>query len=111
MSCRSSWFVACTVLAVILGACGGSTGDADGPASVTDLGATPNADDRGRVDADPYDGVAGTIVLTPAEVAYRDQLGLTDLQAHDAFGYSCAIFGVPERFDRFANQPAEETTP
>jgi len=56
-------------------------------------------------DADPHDGVIGDVTLTPAQVAYRDLLDLTDAETHDAFRYSCAIPDSPTSFVRYANVP------
>ena len=99
----------CVASITTLGSCG-STDPAD-ISAVSSADTPTTLDQYGRADADPHDGIAGEIVLTPTQITYRDQLGLTDLEAHDAFGYSCSLVGLPERFERFANQPKEELTP
>ncbi|MCP4434288.1 MAG: hypothetical protein GY812_02160 [Actinomycetia bacterium] len=111
MRCRSVSMVVVIASVAVMGACGGE-GPAETVGSST-AGSTPvTVEDRlGRVDPDPYDGKVGDIELTSSEIGYRDKFELTDLEAHDAFGYSCGISQNAEPIERFANQPTEPVEP
>ena len=112
MGCRSACLVVMVASSIASAGCGAEVSLPDANQATQPATSESAAPDRlGRVDPDPYDGRVGEIQLTDAEVGYRDKFGLTDLEAHDAFGYSCGISQNAKPIERFANQPRGPVEP